>query len=74
MHAVVRHVGIALSADFRPGQPFPSSTTRSYTFGNNCWAVILHYSIRIVDAVHLWEATGQVIGYRSQHVYCCYIL
>ena len=27
MHAVVCHVGIAPSADFRPGQPFPSSTT-----------------------------------------------
>ena len=36
VHAVVRHVGIAPSADFRPGQPFPSPTTRSCAFGNNC--------------------------------------
>ena len=39
MHAVVRHVGIALSADFRLGRPFPSST-KSCTFDNSCWAVM----------------------------------
>ena len=45
MHAVVRHVVISLSADFRPGRPFPF-TTRSYTFGNNRWAVILQHRDR----------------------------
>ena len=39
MHAVECNVGIAPSADFRPGRLFPSSTMKNCAFGNNCWAV-----------------------------------
>ena len=62
MHAVVRHVGIALSADFRPGPNISifydeELHVRQQLWGRDeLWVITVSNIIGIMGAVRLWEA------------------
>ena len=52
LHSIV---GIAPSADFWMGQPFPSPAMRNGTFGDGCWIMC----ISIVGAACLWGSAAR---------------